>query len=350
MNRVHLLASDNASGVHPAVLAKLVEVNRGHALAYGADPLTHQVEALFQRQFGEHSHTWLLTTGTAANVLALKGMARSHQTVYCSEQAHLRVDECGAVEHFVGCPLTPLPSPSAKLDPAALAARVDADRGLVHRSQPRVLSLSQATERGTLYQPEELRELITTAHRLGLWVHMDGARLANAAAALDRELVELSGALGVDALSLGGTKNGLMLAEALVVFTPELQPAYPFIRKQGMQLASKQRFLAAQFLAYFEDELWRRNAQQANAMARYLGERLASIPGVRLAEPVAINMVFARLPNPWIAPLQRLTPCLVNPGERDSEVRLVTAFDSQPQDIDHFVQQLRRLAGREPSA
>ncbi len=340
----HLFASDNASGVHPEVMARLAAVNAGHVPGYGQDDVTRRAADLFREQFGEQAETLLMCTGTAANVLALAGMVRSHEAVLCSAEAHLLVDECGAPEHYVGCKLLPVPGTHGKLDPAQIRRRLAEDRGVVHRSQPRAISLSQATERGTLYSREALRELVAFARAHELRVHIDGARLANAAAALGTGFAELTTELGVDVVSFGGTKNGLMLAEALVVLDPALHDGYRYIRKQGMQLASKQRFIAAQYLAYFEAELWRRNALQANAMAAELARRLATFDAVTLTAPVEINMVFARLPNAWIAPLQRLTPFLMWPGETHSEARFVTSFDTTREDIDRFIHAIAGLA------
>jgi threonine aldolase len=342
--RRHLLASDNASGVHPEVMARLAEVNYGHVPGYGADEVTQQALARFKALFGEQSETLLLFNGTAANVLALKGMVQSHEAVFCSEESHLQVDECGAPEHFVGCKLVPVPSLGGKLSLANIEQRVAADLDLVHRSQPRVISLAQATERGSVYSLEELRAITAFAREQQLLVHMDGARIANAAVALGVGFAEMTADLGIDVLSFGGTKNGLMMAEALVVLNPELQRAYPYIRKQGMQLASKQRFLAAQFLAYFDNRLWQRNAGNANAMARRLASGLGNLDEVTLSAPVEINMVFAQVPTGWLDAVQRLTPCLVWPGETFSEIRLVTSFDTRAEDIDHFVREFARLS------
>lgn len=344
--RGHLLASDNASGVHPEVMAKLAEVNSGHVPGYGTDEVTQHALARFRTLFGEQSETLLLFNGTAANVLALKGMLQSHEAVFCSEEAHLQIDECGAPEHFVGCKLVPVPSLRGKLTLAKIEQLVAVDRKVVHRSQPRVISLAQATERGSVYSLEELRAMTAFARERQLLVHMDGARIANAAVALGVGFAEMTADLGIDVLSFGGTKNGLMMAEALVVLNPALQRAYPYIRKQGMQLASKQRFLAAQFLAYFDNRLWHRNAANANAMASYLAGQLTQFEQVRLSAPVEINMLFVQLPTAWVEPLLQHTPLLVWPGEACSEVRLVTSFDTRPEDIDQFVNHISRLSHR----
>lgn len=341
----HLLASDNASGVHPDVMHRLATANAlGHALGYGADEHSAQAQTIFKDQFGQHTETFFVATGTGANVLALQGMMRSHELVYCCDSSHLWNDECAAPEHHLGCKLVPLPTEDGKLKPAHLEAAISTSRGNVHRAQPRVVSVSQATERGTVYLPSELYAISEAAHAHGLLLHMDGARLANAAAALGVALSRLTTDVGVDVLSFGGTKNGLMMAEALVVLNPQLLAAYPFIRKQGMQLLSKQRYVAAQYLAYFEDELWRRSANNANAMARYLAQRLAGFEAVTLSAPVETNLVFAQLPSAWVDALQRVTGFLTWPGDRITEARFVTSWDTRPHDIDVFIAALSDIA------
>jgi threonine aldolase len=344
-----MLASDNASGVHPAVFRWLERVNRGHALGYGGDASTREVQQRFRDQFGPNVTVLLVTTGTAANVLALQALAQSVDTIFCSDKAHLLVDECGAPERMIGCKLVGVRSEAGKIDPEALAEAVAFQTGLVHRNRPRVLSLSQATEYGTVYTLAELRSLIEFAHGKGLKVHMDGARLANAAAALGVSLAAMTRDLGLDLLSFGGTKNGLMMAEAIVAFDPSLADILPAVRKQGMQLASKQRFLAAQYLAYFEDDLWLQNAIRANRMADRLARALGRFSQIRLVAPVQANMIFACLPAAWIAPLQQHTYFNVwNPVT--SEVRFVTSFDTTEQDIDAFVGEIARLALQEEAA
>lgn len=345
----HLWASDNASGVHPEVMAKLAAANRGHALGYGADAVTEEALAQFREQFGEDAEVFMVFNGTAANVLALRGMLRPHQAVACGDQAHLWRDEAGAPEHALGCKLLPLPSAHGKLDLDALALLISEDADRVHRSQPRVLSIAQATERGTVYSLEELEGVRAFARKHRLLVHMDGARLCNAAVSLGVGLRAVAEAAGVDVLSFGGTKNGLMMAEAIVVLNPLLKDAYPWIRKQGMQLASKHRFLAAQFVAYFERDLWRRNAQTANQMAAYLGEGLQTVPGVSLVDPVEANLVFARVPRGFVEPLAKVTPLLTRPDEQGVVVRLVASFDTTRSDVDALVREFQRWSeGRMP--
>ncbi|MFC3286219.1 threonine aldolase family protein [Litchfieldella rifensis] len=337
-----IFASDNASGVHPRVMEALQAANLGHQLGYGNDPYTERVRGLFKEVFGPGAETFLLLNGTGSNVLALKGMLRSHEAVCCSHEAHLLVDECGAPENVIGCKLVALPVHQGKLDLPALEAHIRRVAGIQHHSQPRVVSIAQATERGTVYHLDELQAIVAVARRHGLLVHMDGARIANAAVALGISFKEMTADVGIDVVSFGGTKNGLMMAEALVVLNPALVEAYPFIRKQGMQLASKHRFLAAQYLAYFEGDLWRENAAHANAMARYLADGLSHFDEIALTAPVEANLVFATLPREWIQPLQQACNFNVWDAAR-AEVRLIASFDTTREDIDAFLAEIHKL-------
>ena len=340
-----MLASDNGSGVHPAVLRWLERANAGHAMSYGGDAYTAQAEAAFRNAFGSDASVHMVTTGTAANVLCLQALARSFDLVFCTDVAHLFEDECAAPEKSVGCKLVGVGSSHGKMDLEALQEAV-AVRQMkpVHRGRPAVLSLTQLTERGTVYTPDELRVLIDFARKHGLKVHMDGSRIANAVAASGLGLAEATRGQGVDLLSFGGTKNGLMMAEAVVCFDPALAADLAFLRKQDMQLVSKHRFLAAQFLAYFEDDLWLRNAQRANAMAARLARGLARFADrVHVTSPVDGNMVFARLPEAWVAPLQqRLYFHVMDPVT--NEARLVTSFDTREEDVDAFLDAAAELA------
>lgn len=338
-----LLASDNASGVHPAVLRRLQAVNAAHAPGYGSDEHTRQAEQAFHAHFGDDASIFMVTTGTACNVLALQAVTQSIDAVFCSDIAHLFVDECSAPEHAIGCKLIGLPALEGKVTPDALERALAFQLDPYHRNRAKVLSLSQGTEYGTLYSLDELRALTRLAHDRGLKVHLDGARLANAAAALDAPLRALTRDAGIDVVSFGGTKNGLMMAEAVIVFDAELAGRMPALRKQGMQLASKHRFLAAQYLAYFEDDLWLHNARHANRMAARLAARLAAIPGMELSAPTQINMVFARVPPDWVAPLQRLSRCNLWLPDT-SELRFVTSFDTTEASIDAFADAAGALA------
>ncbi|HEY7682761.1 MAG TPA: low specificity L-threonine aldolase [Gemmatimonadales bacterium] len=334
-------ASDNYAGVHPEVLQAIAETNTGHATSYGDDPYTRQAIALFRRHLGEQARAWLLFNGTAANVLGLSAVTRPHHAVICAEAAHISVDECGATERFTGCKLLTVPTRDGKLRPADVLGRLQGI-GDQHRVQPRVVSITQATEMGTVYSPEEVRALAETAHAHGLLLHMDGARIANAAVTLGGEFSHFTSEAGVDLLSFGGTKNGLMAAEALV-FLNGLDPAeMPFIRKQGMQLASKMRFLAVQFIALLGTDLWRRNAGQANLMARLLADRIADVSGITITQPVEANGVFARVAPAHIAALQEHAFFYVWNADT-SEVRWMTAWDTTEEDVERFATAIRAI-------
>ena len=333
--------SDNFSGIHPKALAAIAAVNTGHAKAYGNDPVTSRAEEAFRAHFGVDARVYFVFNGTAANVLSLTALTRSFHSVFCAEGAHLNVDECGAPEKNLGCKLIPVPAPDGKVTVERLAHLVR-DFGNPHKTQPRVLSLSQATELGTAYTPAEIRKLARFAHGLGLRVHMDGARLANAAAHLGISLKAMTRDCGVDVLSFGGTKNGLMCGEAVVFFHPDDARDFPNIRKQGMQLASKMRFVAAQFQAYLSGNLWLRNARHANRMARLLAQMAGAVPGVEIVQRVEANSVFARLPQAAIAPLQEKFFFYVWNEER-REVRWMCSFDTEEKDLRGFATWLRKI-------
>ena len=332
--------SDNHAAAHPAVLEALASASRGDVTAYGDDPWTERVSTQLSEQFGA-SGVFFVFNGTAANVLGISLMLRRYQAVICAEGAHLNVDECGAAERIIGCKLLTVPSADGKLTPELVAARLGG-RGDEHRSQPAAVAITQATEVGTCYTVEELRRLGDFCHSAGLLVYADGARLANAAAFLGCSLSEL--AASVDVLSFGGTKNGAMGAEALIVMNPSLLADVPFERKQQMQLASKMRYLAAQFGALLDDQRWLRNARHANAMARRLADGVGGIPGVSLRYPVESNGVFAVLPPDLIEPLQREWNFHVWDAE-NHVVRWMAAFDTSEDDVDAFVASVRAAAG-----
>lgn len=332
--------SDNHAGAHPAVLRALGEANRGDATAYGDDPWTAQATAQLAEEFGA-SGVFFVFNGTAANVLGISLMLRPYEAVVCAEGAHLNVDECGAAERIVGCKLLTVPAPDGKLTPELVAGRLGG-RGDEHRVQPRAVAITQVTEVGTCYTLEELRRLREFCRANGLLVYMDGARLANAAAFLGCSLAEL--AVGADVLSFGGSKNGAMGAEALIVMNAALAASARFQRKQQMQLASKMRFLAAQFSALLEDQLWLRNAQHANTMARRLADGVSGVPGVRLHQAVESNGVFAVVDLALIEALQREWTFGVW-DDREHVVRWMTAFDTTEDDIDAFAAGIRAAAG-----
>lgn len=327
-------ASDNYAGIHPEVLAAMAAANEGHATAYGADPWTLRAEQAFQHHLGPDAEPFLVFNGTGANVIALQALLRPWENVICAGTAHINVDEGGAPERLLGSKLVDVPTPDGKLTPALVRAAFTG-RGDQHHVQPRVVSITQSTELGTLYSLPELRELSATVHELGLFLHMDGARISNAAAALGCTLRETTTDVGVDVLSFGGTKNGLMGAEAAVFLRPGLAEAAPWIRKSSMQLASKHRFLAAQFVALLEGDLWRRNAEHANAMAARLADRLDGIAGVTLTRRPQANAVFVVLPAELIAPLQRAYPFYVW-DDATLECRWMCSWDTTAEDVDDF--------------
>lgn len=326
-------ASDNTAGAHPAVIAALAAANEGDAPAYGHDAGTRRAVELVRAELGGAAEVFFVFGGTAANVLGLQAVLRPWQAVICAETAHINVDETGAPERVVGCKLLPVPTADGKLRPADLA-RFRHLAGVEHHAQPRVVSVSQTTERGTVYTPDELAALADEVHRQGMLLHVDGARLANAAASLGCGLAAITAGAGVDLLSLGGTKNGAVAAEAVVFLRDGYGEHFRFVRKQGMQLASKMRFVAAQFEALFTGGLWRRNAEHANAMARRLAQH-ATAAGVRLTQPVEANTVFAQLPPAAIEPLQARFPFYVWDPDTH-EVRWMTSWSTRPDDVDAF--------------
>lgn len=337
-------ASDNNAGVHPRVLEAIAEVNRGHVAGYGNDPYTERAEAAFRALLGPDARVFFAFNGTGANVVALAAALRPHQAVICPAGAHLAVDECGAYERFAGGKLIDVPVRDGKLTPRDVEAQLHGI-GDPHHVQPAAISISQSSEVGTVYTLDELRALGEVARRHGLLFHVDGARLANAAAALDVDLRTLLVETGVDVCTFGGTKNGLLFGEAIVF--PRPHPAVeilPYARKQGMQLASKMRFVAAQFEALLREDLWRENAAHANRMARLLADRVRAIDGVRIAYPVDANGVFAALPPQAIAPLQRERHFYVWDHDA-SVVRWMTAFDTAEQDVHDFADAVARVVG-----
>ena len=339
-------ASDNAAGAHPEVLAAMARVNEGHVTAYGADEHTARAHARLKRELGETANPFFVFGGTGANVTALSAVLQPQEAVICAETAHINVDECGAPERHAGCKLLPVQTPDGKLTPALIQPLIKGI-GVEHHVQPKVISISQSTEYGTVYTPSELSALSAFAHQLRMLLHVDGARLANAAASLGVSLKAMTADAGVDLLSFGGTKNGAVGAEAVVFFREEPARKFRFIRKQGTQLPSKMRFVAAQFEALLTDELWLRSARHANAMARRLADGVRGVPGVTITQPVEANAVFAILPPERIAPLQEKFFFYVW-DEQKHEVRWMTAWDTTKEDVDRFVEAVRATGSRTP--
>lgn len=333
-------ASDNAAGVHPEILAAIVAANTGHAAAYGSDPWTKRFEEVARAHFGEQTQAFPVFNGTGANVLALQAALPRWGAVVCTNTAHIHADEGGAPERVGGLKLLTVDSPDGKLTPE-LVDREAWGWGNEHRAQPLAVSISQTTELGTCYTSDEVRALAEHAHERGMILHMDGARLSNAAAHLGTSLAAFTTDVGVDVVSLGATKNGALGAEAVVVLNPEVATGVPYLRKLNLQLGSKMRFISAQLTALFEGDLWLRSATHANAMATRLRAALDdhidhNATDIAITHPTQSNAVFARL-APEVAQRAKTRFAFSDwPGERDT-YRLMCAFDTTTEDVDQLV-------------
>jgi threonine aldolase len=325
--------SDNHAGTHPAVMRAITEANSGDVVAYGADPWTEQAVRELRRLTRAEGGVYLVWNGSGANLLGLGLLLRRHEAVICAESAHINTDECGGAESIIGTKLLTVPAPAGKLTPELIATRL-AGRGDEHFAQPGVVAVTQATEFGTCYTLDELRAIKDFCAANELRVFLDGARLGNAAAHLGCTLADLAST--ADVLSFGGTKNGAMGVEAVIVMDPALGTTAPYLRKQYLQLSSKMRFLAAQFNALLADDLWLANATRANAMAARLAAGLADVPGIDVVYPVQSDAVFARLSPAHIEQLQREWTFMTW-DEPASVVRWMTAFDTQEEDVDAFL-------------
>ena len=341
MKNAKSFASDNNAGVHPEIMKAMQEANRGHVVGYGDDPYTKNAEEIFKKLFGTDTQAFFTYGGTGANVIGLQNILQPHQAVICAQTAHINVDECGAPEHFTGCKLIPLPTADGKLRVEQLPTLMHS-RGFEHHVQPGVISVSQPTEMGTVYTVEELQDLSYFARENDMFFHMDGARIANAAVFLDKPFHEFTADAGVDVLSFGGTKNGMMFGEAVVILNEELSKNFKYIRKQGMQLHSKMRFISAQFVALLGNDLWQGNALHANRMAKLLEEKIKDIRQIKITQPVQTNAIFAQIPHECIVPLQNEYFFYIWNAQTD-EVRWMTAFDTEEEDVEAFVNVLRRL-------
>lgn len=332
-------ASDNYSGVHPEVLAAIGEANLGHQSSYGNDVYTGRLQDVVRQHFGEAAQAWPVFNGTGANVIGLQSVLPRWGAVVCARTAHINVDEGGAPERIGGLKLYAVPTPDGKLTPEL----VDSEAwgfGDEHRAQPLALSITQSTELGTVYTPDEIAALASHAHELGMVVHVDGARLSNAAASLGLPLRAFTTDVGVDILTLGGTKNGALGAEAVVVLDPDAAQGLVYARKYAMQLASKMRFVSAQLVALYEGELWLRNARHANAMAARLRAALDGVPGVVFTQPTQANGVFVRLPD-GVADTVRQQFAFYDWDASVNEVRWMCSFDTTEADIDTFAALVR---------
>lgn len=329
-------ASDNNAGIHPQVLEAIAAVNQGHVVGYGDDPYTQSAVGKFKEHFGNDIEVFIVFNGTAANCLSLKALTDSYHAVICTEAAHIYTDECGAPEKFTGCKLIPLPTSDGKLTVES-ASHAYHGIGDQHHVQPRVVSITQATEMGTVYTPEEIRALAEFAHDRDLFLHVDGARISNAAASLGLSLRKITRDCGVDVLSFGGTKNGLMGAEAVVFFDKGLARDFLYLRKQGMQLASKMRFISAQLEALLSNDLWLKSAQHANRMAKLLEKEVKKVSQVKVVYKVEANGVFAQIPHHAITKLQKRYFFYVW-SEEQSVVRWMCSFDTTEEDIKQFAE------------
>lgn len=334
-------ASDNNSGVSPEVLKMIEQVNLGHCVGYGDDEYTEQAIQLFKRHFGNNAIPYFTFTGTASNVLGIGAGIQSFQSVICPATAHINVDECGAPEKFNGCKVLAIETKDGKLTPELVLSHLGVF-GFEHHSQPRIISISQPTELGTIYTTEEITRLADLAHRNNMLLHMDGARLANAVVSLNKTFKEVTQDAGVDILSFGGTKNGLMAAESIVFFDKKVAQNFKYLRKQGMQLASKMRFISAQFIAYLSTDLWKINALKANNMADILHKMLLKMPEIKVTQKVESNAIFAIIPHEVIEPLRKEFFFYTWDEEFD-EVRWMTSFDTTEDDIKQFINVLNKL-------
>jgi threonine aldolase len=333
-------ASDNNAGVHPEILKELNLINTGHVVGYGSDIYTEKAKQLFREQLGESVETYFVFTGTAANVLSLSGVTRPWNSVITAFSAHLEQDECGAPEKFTGCKVLTVDTPDGKIDVKSLEKHMHGF-DFEHHSQPKVISITQATELGTVYTAGEIKKIADFAHYRGMVLHMDGARIANAAVFLNLPFKAFTTDAGVDILSFGGTKNGMMFGEAICFLTPGIADDFRYIRKQAMQLASKMRFISAQYIAYFRNDLWNRCALHSNKMAGILAQRLEQIDQIKITQPVQANGIFVIIPADVAAKVCKNT--FFYPwDEKTSEYRLMCSWDTTTEDIEDFISLLKK--------
>jgi threonine aldolase len=334
-------ASDNNAGVHQQVIEAIQKVNEGHVIAYGDDQYTESTKKKFKSFFGEDIEVFFVFNGTAANVLGLTAAIHSFNSVITAETAHINSDECGAPEKYSGCKILTLPTPDGKLTVVLISKHMHGF-GFEHHSQPKVVSITQSSEMGTVYQLKEIKAIASYVHSNGMILHMDGARIANASVTLGNSFREMTGDCGVDILSFGGTKNGLMFGEAVIFFNKSLAENFKYIRKQGMQLASKMRYISAQFNAYLSNDLWKQNALHSNQMAKVLGREVAKIPQIKITQEIQANGVFAIVPPHIIKELQN-EYFFYMWNEEISEVRWMCSYDTTEEDIHSFVDKIKLL-------
>jgi len=331
-------ASDNNAGIHPDILQEIITVNSGHVVGYGSDVYTENAKAIFREQFGSSAETFFVFTGTAANVLSLSAMTRSWNSVITASTAHLEQDECGAPEKFTGSKVLTVDTSDGKINPGLLEKHMHGF-DFEHHSQPKVISITQASEMGTVYTVSEIREIADFAHTKGMLLHMDGARIANAAVSLNLPFKDFTTDAGVDVLSFGGTKNGMMYGEAICFLRSGLSDDFKYIRKQGMQLASKMRFISAQYIAYFRNSLWKECAIHSNKMAKLLANGIMQLKEVKTTQKVESNGVFVIIPS-VVAEKVRNQYFFYPWNEKISEYRLMTSWDTTETDIESFIKLL----------
>ncbi len=336
-------ASDNNSGVHPEVLKAMSVVNQGHAIGYGDDDYTQQAIELFKQQFGKSIDVYFVFNGTGANVLALNTLTHSFNSILCASTAHIMVDECGAPEKSTGCKLIPIETTNGKLTPELIKPHLHGF-GFEHHSQAKVISISQVTELGTIYTIDEIKAIADLAHQYNMYLHLDGARIANAAVELNKTFKEITVDAGVDVLSFGGTKNGLMFGEAVVFFDKRCSINSKYLRKQETQLYSKMRYIAAQFIAYFNNDLWKTNATHSNELAKILHQEVTKL-GIEITQKVEANGIFAILPDDIRDELTK-SYFFYPWDEEKHEVRWMTSFDSTKEDVQSFVNKLKTLLNK----
>lgn len=337
----HSFGSDNHSGVAPVIMEAVINANNEFQVAYGEDEITERAIKEFKKVLGENAIPFFVFNGTGANILSLKAMTSSFNSILCPDSAHIYVDECGAPEKLTGCKLIPLPCINGKVTTETVKKELKGF-GFQHHSQPKVLSISQPTELGTVYTPGEIEELAKLVHSFDCYFHIDGSRISNAAASLNMSIKSFTYDLGVDALSFGGTKNGLLIGEAVVFFREELAKNFVYIRKQAGQLFSKNRFIAAQFEAYLKDGNNIKLATQSNKMAKYLEKELKSVPQIKISRPVDTNAVFAYVPKELCEKLRELHYFYVWDDETN-EVRWMCSFNTTKEDIDIFIKDMKSL-------
>jgi threonine aldolase len=334
-------ASDNNAGIHPLVLESIIRANTGHVVSYGDDVFTQNAVKTIQEFFGPSVEVFFVLTGTGANVLSLASMTRSFNAVVCANTAHINTDECGAPEKFCNCKLITVDTPDGKLTCEAVKSQLH-DFGFEHHVQPKVISISQPTEMGTVYTPDEIKALAALARQYNMFLHMDGARLANAAVSLNIDFKNFTADAGVDVLSFGGTKNGMLFGESVIFFNTALANDFRYLRKQSMQLASKMRFISSQYETYLNCGVWKQNAENANNMARLLYQGVKDLPGVHVTQKVQANAVFAVIPPETIEPLQNKYFFYIW-NEFTHEVRWMTSFDTTLEDVNGFVSYLKSM-------